>query len=243
MANPILNDNFGAGATVYEGDVMSINGTIQKTLLMLIMLIISASYTWGLTLQGFTDKAQVLGIAGSIAALISIVIMYFAKKTSWLWATIYSVGEGFFIGLISLMFEKAYPGIVIQAVGGTFAAMFSMLLLYRAGLIRCTEKFRAVMMTAIASVFLIYLIQFVASYFGRGIPQIFTASPVGIVFSCIVVVIAALGFIMDFNFIEQGANRLAPKYWEWMGAVGLMTSIVWLYIELLQLLAKLNDRN
>ncbi len=243
MSNPILNENFGANTTILEGETMSVNGTIQKTLLMLLMVVLSAGYTWGLTVQGFIDKAQLLGIVGSVVALIAIIVMYFSKKTSWIWASVYSIGEGFFLGIISYAFNKFYPGIVAQAVACTFASMFSMLMLYRAGIIKCTDKFRSIIMTAMLSVLLIYIIQFVASIFGRSIPQIFTASPIGIGFSCIVVLIASFGFIMDFDFIEQGAERMAPKYWEWMGAVGLMTSIVWLYVEMLKLLAKLNSRN
>jgi len=243
MKNPILNENFGANATILDGEVMSVNGTIQKSLIMLLTLVLSASYTWSLAVQGFTDKAAMLGMGGVIVALIAIIAMYFAKKASWIFATIYSVAEGFFLGYISLMFERVYSGIVTQAILCTFAAMFSMLLLYRAGIIKYTEKFRAIYMTAFFSIFLIYIIQFAASFFGRSIPQIFTASPIGIGFSVFVVVIASLSFIVDFNNIEIGAERMAPKYYEWLGAIGLMTSLVWLYVEVLNLLAKINSRN
>lgn len=243
MSNPILNENFGANTTILEGDTMSVNGTIQKSLIMLLTIVLSAAYTWGLSFQGFIDKAQMLGYGGAIVTLIAIIAMYFSKKASWIFAIIYSIAEGFFLGFISFLFERFYPGVVVQAVGCTFAAMFSMLMLYRAGIIKCTEKFRAIYMTALFSVALIYIIQFVASLFGKGIPQIFTASPIGIGFSVIVIAIASLGFIVDFANIELGAERMAPKYYEWMGAIGLMTSLVWLYVEFLRLLAKLNSRN
>lgn len=243
MSNPILNKNFGANATIIEGETMSISSTIQKTLIMLVMLIMTASFNWGLSVQGFADKASMLGIGGAIVAFIAIIAMYFSRKASGIFASIYSLAEGLFLGYISYFFEKFYPGIVVQAVGCTFATMFSMLLLYRAGIIKYTEKFRAVYTTLFLSIVLIYVIQFVASLFGRSIPQIFTASPIGIGFSCIVIIIATLGFIEDFGVIEMGAERMAPKYFEWMGAVGLMTSLVWLYVEFLRLLAKLNSRN
>ncbi len=244
MANPILNDNFASDIPIMESDVMSVNGTIQKSFFMLVMLVVSAAYTWTLALQGFVDKVNILGTIGAIAALVAVIIMNFVRgKASGVLATIYSIGEGLFLGMVSVMFQKVYPGIVLQAVIATFSVMFVMLALFKLEIIKCGERFKAFYMTALLSVLLIYAIQFVASWFGRSIPQIFTASPIGIGFSIIVIGIASFGFIMDFDFIKQGENRLAPKYYEWIGATGLMTSIVWVYVEILQLLAKLNDRS
>lgn len=244
MANPILNDNFASDIPIMESDVMSVNGTIQKSFFMLVMLVVSAAYTWTLALQGFVDKVNILGTIGVIAAFIAVIIMNFVRgKASGVLATIYSIGEGLFLGMVSVMFQKVYPGIVLQAVIATFSVMFLMLALFKLEIIKCGERFKAFYMTALLSVVLIYAIQFVASWFGRSIPQIFTSSPIGIGFSLIVIGIASLGFIMDFDFIKQGENRLAPKYYEWIGATGLMTSIVWVYVEILQLLAKLNDRS
>lgn len=244
MANPILNDNFASDIPIMESDVMSVNGTIQKSFFMLVMLVVSAAYTWTLALQGFVDKVNILGTIGVIAAFIAVIIMNFVRgKASGVLATIYSIGEGLFLGMVSVMFQKVYPGIVLQAVIATFSVMFVMLALFKLEIIKCGERFKAFYMTALLSVLLIYAIQFVASWFGRSIPQIFTASPIGIGFSIIVIGIASFGFIMDFDFIKQGENRLAPKYYEWIGATGLMTSIVWVYVEILQLLAKLNDRS
>lgn len=244
MSNPILNDSFASDIPLMESDVMTVNGTIQKSFFMLIMLVASAAYTWTLSLQGFVDKVNALGIIGAIVALLAVIIMNFTRgKAAGILATIYSVGEGLFLGMVSFIFQNAYPGIVLQAVICTFSVMFVMLALFKLDIIKCTERFRAVCMTAIFSVVIVYVIQIVASLFGRSIPQIFTASTIGIGFSLIVVAIASFGFIMDFDFIRLGANRLAPKYYEWLGATGLMTSIVWVYVEILQLLAKLNDRN
>lgn len=244
MSNPILNDNFASDIPIMESDVMSVNGTIQKSFFMLVMLVVSAAYTWTLALQGFVDKVNILGTIGVIAAFIAVIIMNFVRgKASGVLATIYSIGEGLFLGMVSVMFQKVYPGIVLQAVIATFSVMFVMLALFKLEIIKCGERFKAFYMTALLSVVLIYAIQFVASWFGRSIPQIFTSSPIGIGFSLIVIGIASLGFIMDFDFIKQGENRLAPKYYEWIGATGLMTSIVWVYVEILQLLAKLNDRS
>lgn len=242
MANPVFN-NFRSETRVIEGEPMTINGSITKTLILLGLVIVAACYTWWLLISGFTDKAHMFCIGGAIAGFILALIIAFSRgKHAAILAPIYALCEGFFVGGISAYFEAAYSGIVIQAVAGTFAALGSMLLLYKAGVIRCTEKFRAIIFTATMSIGIIYLIQIIASMFGRNIPQIFTASPVGIGFSAVVVIIAALNFITDFDFIERGAQSMLPKEYEWYGAFGLMVTLIWLYLEILRLLAKLNSR-
>ena len=140
------------------------------------------------------------------------------------------------------MFNQAYPGIVIQAVLATFAAMFSMLGLYRFNVIKCTDKFRSVVYISTISVAVLYLMQWIASFFNYSIPAIFGAGTIGIGFSLIVVGIAALNLILDFDFIEKGVQNMLPKEYEWFGAFGLMVTLVWLYLEILRLLAKLRER-
>ena len=243
MPNPIFNDNFVRSDVMSDSSTMSVQGTMMKSLIMITLIIISASHTWSLFAQGFVDKANALGVSGAIAALVAILVLYFTHKAAPVLSIIYSIGEGLFLGGISAMFEKFYPGIVTTAVFATFATMGIMLLLYSARVIRYTEKFRAVILTATLSVGVIYVIQIVASLFGRSIPQIFTASPIGIGFSAVVCLIAAFNFIADFGFIENASKSFSPKVYEWIGAVGLMTSLVWLYVEVLHLLAKLNDRS
>lgn len=243
MANPLFNENVTEQARVLEGEPMTINGAINKTLILLTCLFIAACYTWYLAFAGFSDKAQLLTVGGAIIGFILAMVIIFTRKAMHVLAPLYTVCEGFFLGGISAVYAAQYAGIVMQAVLATFAALFSMLALYRFGVIRCTEKLRAVIFTATLSVALVYLIQIIASFFGRGIPQIFTASPIGIGFSVIVVAIAALNLIIDFDFIERGAQSLFEKKYEWYGAFGLMVSLIWLYLEILRLLAKLNDRN
>ncbi len=243
MANPLFNENVTEQARVLEGEPMTINGAINKTLILLACLFIAACYTWYLAFAGFSDKAQLLTVGGAIIGFILAMVIIFTRKAMHVLAPLYTVCEGFFLGGISAVYAAQYAGIVMQAVLATFAALFSMLALYRFGVIRCTEKLRAVIFTATLSVALVYLIQIIASFFGRGIPQIFTASPIGIGFSVIVVAIAALNLIIDFDFIERGAQSLFEKKYEWYGAFGLMVSLIWLYLEILRLLAKLNDRN
>ena len=244
MANPILERSFSNEyERVIDEFAMTISGTISKSLILLGTILLSSMYTWGLYAKGFTDKAILLGSIGMIIALIAGLVVVFTRSVvSNVLSLVYSVGEGFVLGLISFIFESRYPGIVLTAVLCTFSAMAMMLLLYKIGLIRCTEKFRAVIVTATASVAIIYLIQIVASFFNRGIPQIFTSSPFGIGFSVIVCGIAAFNFIIDFDFIEQGERYKFPKIYEWIGALSLMFSLVWLYLELLRLFAKISSR-
>ena len=136
-----------------------------------------------------------------------------------------------------------YPGIVAQAVMGTFAVLFSMLILFRLGVIKCTDKFRSVTFIATASIAVIYLVDIIGHFFYYSVPLINTATNFGIGFSLVVILIAALNFVIDFDFIERGSQELFEKKYEWYGAFGLMVSLIWLYLEILRLLAKLSDRN
>ena len=243
MSNPILNENFLSGERVLEAEPMTINGAIQKTLILLALVVIAAFYTWSLVFSGFMDKAVILSFGGAIVGFVLALVISFTRgSTAPFLAPVYAICEGLFVGGISALFENQYAGLVIQAVAATFAAAFSMLILYRLNLIRCTEKFRAVIFTATMSVCVVYIIQIVASFFGRSIPQIFTASPIGIGFSALVVLIAAFNLIVDFDFIERGSENYLPKNYEWVGAFGLTVTLVWLYLEILRLLAKLNRR-
>lgn len=243
MANPILNENFVGQERVLEGEPMTINGAINKTFLMLALVIIPAVYTWSLVFSGFMDKALMLGTIGAVVGFIlALVISFTGGKTAPYLAPAYAVCEGCFVGGISALFEQQYAGLVIQAVAATFASAFAMLFLYRTGIIKCTDKFRAVILTATLSVAIVYVIQIIASLFNRGIPQIFTASPIGIGFSIVVVLIAAFNLIIDFDFIERGSQNYLPKNYEWVGAFGLTITLVWLYLEMLRLLAKIRER-
>ena len=243
MPNPILNRNFERECVI-DGDVMSINGAVLKSLFLFFTIVLSAGYTWYLALTGFADKVNLLMGGGFIAATISgLVAIWFKPKITPLLAMIYAVCEGFVLGGISVTFEAYYHGIVLSAIMMTFVVLGVMLLLYLTRLIRLTEKLWAVIFTATASIGVIYFIQIVASFFGRSIPQIFTSSGFGIGFSLFVILVAAFNLIVDFSIIEEGSNNRLPKMYEWVGAIGLMFSLVWLYIELLNLFAKMNSRN
>ena len=240
MANPILNDRFTQAEGVVNGQVMTVNGTLDKTFLLFLCAILPAFYTWNQFMSGFTDKAYMLTTIGAIVGFIFALIVSFTRNKFL--TPLYAMCEGLFLGGISAVFNAQYPGIVIQAVLGTFAAMFAMLGLYRIGAIKCTDKFRSIVFTATLSIAVLYLIQWIGSFFHYSIPAIFGAGTIGIGFSVLVVAIASLNLILDFDFIEKGTQAMLPKDYEWYGAFGLMVTLVWLYIEILRLLAKLRDR-
>lgn len=240
MPNPVFNQNAMTQERILDAEPMTVNGAINKTFILFALLLAGSFVVWSAFVQGYADKASMFMTVGAIAGFIAAIAYMFSRSTILAW--IYAVCEGLFIGGFSAMLEKAYPGIVIQAVSGTFAALFSMLFLYRIGAIKCSEKFRSVVIISTMSIAGIYLVDVIGMFFGMHVPAINTSSPIGIGFSVFVVIMASLNLIIDFDFIEQGAQRMMPKNFEWYGAFGLMVTLVWLYIEMLRLLAKLRDR-
>ncbi len=248
-ANPALNDRtfdqFGASFDTRErSDLMSLQGTVTKTGFLLIILVAAGAFTWKMT-----NQAQGMGpvmpwmIGGLIGGLIFGLITAFKPSVSPYTAPIYAAAEGLFLGAISAMFEQHYPGIVVQAVGLTFGTLAALLIAYTSGLIKPTENFKLGIMAATGGIMMLYLVSMVMNMFGgAGIGFIHSSGPIGIGFSVIVVIIAALNLVLDFDFIETGVERGAPKYMEWYGAFGLLVTLVWLYLEILRLLAKLRDR-
>lgn len=241
MANPILNENnFNPEERVIDGELMTVNGTIQVTAFLGLLLVASSAFVWSRFQAGFTDLTNMLMMGGAIVGLITGLIVSFTRNKFLI--PVYAVSEGLFVGGLSALFEKMYPGIVIQAIAATFAALFAMLALYRAGLIRCSDKFRSIIFITTASIAVVYLINFIGSFFGMHVPLINSSSLLGIGISVFVCIIAALNLIIDFDFIERGEQMMLPKDFEWYGAFGLMVTLVWLYVEILRLLAKFNER-
>lgn len=240
MANPILNDKFTEQERVLDSAPMTVDGTIQITAFLGLLVIAGAAFTWTRMTAGYTDLAMMLTAGGGIVAFILGLIVSFTRNKYLV--PVYAVSEGLFLGGISATFEASYPGIVSQAVAGTFAALFSMLILYRANVIRCTDKFRSIIFISTLSIAGIYLINFIGSFFHMQVPLINSSSTLGLAVSAVVCVIAALNLIIDFDFIERGAQNYLPKDFEWFGAFGLMVTLVWLYLEILRLLAKFQDR-
>lgn len=243
MSNPILNNNrFSVQENVLTEEPMTIQGTINKIFMLFVCLIAGSVISVHYLLSGNLPMAGMLMGVGALIGFILVLITCFNIRLSKYLAAPYALCEGFFIGGISSLFEAQYHGIVLQSIFATFAVLFVMLMLYKARFITYTEKFASIIKTGVLSIAAIYLIQLVASFFGRGIPLIFEAGPVGLLFSFIVVCFASFCLIQDFYFIEESSQRMLPKEYEWFGAMGLMITVVWLYTEILRLLAKLNSR-
>jgi uncharacterized YccA/Bax inhibitor family protein len=241
--NPALSIDTFRGMPSTRGDSMSLSGTVNKTMIMLILVIAGAFFTWNQALiQANNALLPILMIGGALGGLVVAMVTIFKKEWSPVTAPIYAVLEGLFLGGISSLLNQAYPGIVIQAVGLTFGVALSLLLVYRSGLIKVTDNFRLGIAAATGGIFLVYLVSFGMSLFGMQMPFIHESGLIGIGFSLFVVAIAALNLVLDFDFIEHGAASGAPKYMEWYGAFGLMVTLIWLYIEILHLLAKLQGR-
>ena len=238
-SNPALSNKVFQRVTSGEGS-MSIEGTVNKTGILLALVILSAGLTWNSTAAGGLSPLVILGgIGGFITALITI----FKQTASPITAPIYAVCQGLFLGGLSALFERQYPGIVTQAVGLTFGVAFCLLGAYKSGMIKVTENFRMGVAAATGGLFLFYMVTFILGLFGMQFTSIFGSSLLGIGFSLFVVGIAALNLVMDFDFIESAAEQGAPKYMEWYGAFGLMVTLIWLYMEILRLLSKLRGRD
>ena len=239
--NPVLrSDTFINRHTEVRTGTMTIMGTVNKTALCLLLLMTTAIFVWNLpSADPRTSMFMLIGVFGGlIAALITVFRQHLAPYTT----PIYALLEGLALGGISKFFETLYPGIVNQAVFLTFGTLAALLLAYRSGLIKPTENFKLGIAAATGGIFFIYLISFILGFFGINIPLIHGNSNFGILFSFGVVVIAALNLVLDFDFIEEGAEKGAPQYMEWFGAFGLLVTLIWLYLEILHLLAKLQSR-
>lgn len=239
--NPVLKaDTFSLAPALHESERMTLGGTANKTGLSLFILLIAASYIWN---RGPEDPSLPAWILVSVVAGFIVAMVTVFKKT---WAPIttpvYAAVEGLALGGISVVFEARYPGIVSQAVFLTFGTLAALLLAYRSGVIKATENFKLGVVAATGGIALLYLASFILGFFGMNVPLIHSSGTYGILFSAFVVVIAALNLVLDFDFIETGVERGAPKYMEWYGAFGLLVTLVWLYLEILRLLAKLQGR-
>ena len=249
-ANPALNSKvFGRTEGMVDSTVMTVQGAVLKTGFLTLLLGAAAVYTWNKTYQAQSmAEIQPWLWGGMIGGLVLALITIFVPRISPVTSPLYAIAEGLFLGAISAYFEMMYKGIAFQAVGITFCTLFAMLLLYTTGVIRATPAFQRGLMAATMGIMLVYLMTFVLTHFFKmEIPYVHQASLggsswYGIGFNLFVVVIAALNLVLDFNFIEQGAKRQAPKYMEWYAAFGLLVTLVWLYIEILRLLSRLRSR-
>lgn len=248
--NPALKEStfldLASGTVVRDdGSTMTLNGTVNKTGALLLLSVITAAFAWSqieFTPEGPTGAMPYLA-GGAIGGLVLALVTVFKKAWAPVTAPLYALVEGFFLGAISAMYNHLYQGIVMQAVLLTFGTLFALLFAYRSGLIKATENFKLGVVAATGGIFLVYLASMVLGFFDIQIPMIHESGMIGIGFSLFVVVIAALNLVLDFDFIESGVEHGAPKYMEWYGAFGLMVTLVWLYVEFLRLLAKLQSRD
>ena len=243
-ANPALNDAAFTGfGRADAGASMTIQGTVNKTIALLLLLVLSASWTWRLSSTPEGQQALLPWMLGGVfGGLVVALIVTFKKSWAPVLAPAYALLEGLALGGISSVFEGRYPGIVIQAVGLTFGTLFALLLAYKSGLIRATENFKLGVAAATGGIFVFYLVTMVLGFFNIRIPYIHESGFMGIGFSLFVVVVAALNLVLDFDFIEAGARQGVPRYMEWYGSFGLLVTLVWLYLEILRLLAKTRSR-
>ena len=240
--NPMFSDKT-FNETIIDVNVpkMTLQGTVNKVGISLILVLISAAYTWN---QYFTYGPSSIGgitIAGSLIGLVFALITIFKKTWAPITAPLYALAKGFALGGISAMYEAQFGGITIQAVTLTFATMFGLLFAYKTGIIKPDKNFMLMVFAGTFAIFALYLVNFIMMFFGTSIGFIHSNGLFGIGFSLLVVCIAALNLVLDFDYIEQGAENNAPKYLEWYGAFSLMVTLVWLYLEILRLLAKIRS--
>jgi uncharacterized YccA/Bax inhibitor family protein len=251
-SNPALGDktfrdlaNAGPSGILDQAGRMTLSGTVNKTGILLLCAIATAAWTWRMFLQSDGDASTVGGlmIVGLIGGFIVAMVTIFKQAWAPVTAPIYALLEGLVLGGLSAITNARYPGIGIQAVSLTFGTLFVLLLAYSSGVIKVTDKMRLGIVAATGGIAVFYLLQMVLGFFGVHFSTINGSGPVGIVFSLVVVAIAALNLVLDFDFIERGVSFGAPKYMEWYGAFGIMVTLVWLYLEILRLLSKMRSRN
>ena len=236
--NPVLTSKAFNIQSDYT-DKMTIEGTVNKTFLLLTIVMGSGYFAW----TNLYASMYLVFPAFFLSIVFAVLIIFNKKWISYL-APLYAICQGIAMGLISYVFNSLYDGIVITAISYTLCILFGLLSIYRLGLIKPTENFKLGVGAATSGIMMIYSVDLIMGYFGTGLPvmDVTNASMTSIGFSVFVIIIAAMNLVIDFDFIEEGVEKGAPKYMEWYGAFGLMVTLIWLYLEILRLLAKLNSR-
>ena len=246
LNNPALStkvlEQFGRPGQVSAGEAMTVEGTINKAGFLLLLVVVPATWVWSQVMRGGVDTAMPWMVGGVLGGFATALVTIFKKEWAPVTAPIYAALEGLAIGGLSALLEAQYHGIVLQAVGLTFSVMVAMLVAYRTGLIKVTDKFRMMVVAATGAIALMYVVTLVLAFFGTTVPFIHESGTAGIIVSLVIVAVAALNLALDFDFIEQAAGVGAPKYVEWYAAFGLMVTLIWLYLEILRLLGKVRRR-
>ncbi|MBN2778539.1 MAG: Bax inhibitor-1/YccA family protein [Bacteroidales bacterium] len=237
-SNPVLTNK--AFQVEAGNQTMTVSSAINKTIVLFLILVATASISWRLTAGG-SDLVYSLLWPSAILGFGIALVTIFAKKYSAITAPLYAAVEGFFLGAISMVYNFVYPGIIIQAVLLTMGIMGVMLFAYKTGVIKVTQKFRTGVLVATGGIAIVYLISFVMNMFGAQMPYIHDGGIIGIGISLFIVIIAALNLVLDFSFIDEVAKSGAPKYMEWYSAFGLMVTLIWLYLEIFRLLGKIRN--
>lgn len=252
-SNPALNSkSFGgfvgvdprtATSRPAETGAMTVQGTVDKTAILLAVTVFAAIWPWKLLFETRDFNVVVpFVMVGMIGGFVLALVTIFKKSWAPVTALLYAACEGLTLGGISAMFEIRYHGIAFQAMALTFGVLAVMLVAYKTKAIRATEGFKLGVIAATGAIVLVYLLSMVLGMFGVPMGFLNSSGPLGIGISLLVVGVAALNLVLDFDVVEQGARAGAPKYMEWYGAFGILVTLVWLYLEILRLLAKLNDR-
>jgi len=240
--NPVLKEKVFAGA-IPSGEAMTIQGTVNKTGLLLLFVVVTAAWTWGLSHSETPEAAYPWMLGGALVGFVIAMVTVFKQTWAPITAPVYALCQGLFLGGISAIFERSYPGIAMQAISLTFGVMFVLLLAYKFGIVRATRGFKLGVVAATGAIAVVYLVSMVANlFFHTQFSFLYSNSPLSIGISVVVVIIAALNLILDFDMIENAARMGAPKYMEWYGAFGMMVTLIWLYLEILRLLAKTRRR-
>lgn len=244
-SNPaLMSKAFSGFGLVAESQTMTVRGTVHKTLILLLLVLLPAVWTWRIFFHSGANPSSIqhfllLGLIGGLAFSVATI---FKRNWAPITAPLYAVSEGLLLGAISAIFEASYPGLVIQAVSLSMATLLVMLAAYQSKWIQATDQFKLGVVAATGGIALVYFISIILGFFGINVAFINGASWFSILFSVFVVGIAALNLIIDFDFIEKGSKGGLPKYMEWYGAFALMVTLIWLYIEILRLLSKINER-
>jgi uncharacterized YccA/Bax inhibitor family protein len=241
-SNPALRGDTFRPEGISYGDTMTMPGTVNKTGILLLCAIATSAWTWS-RFHTNPESVGALVLGGAIGGFIVALVTIFKKNWAPITAPIYALLEGLVLGSISALYEVRYNGIALQAVGLTFGVLIMLLIAYSSGVIRATEKFKLGVVAATGGIAIFYFAQFILGFFGIHFSTINGAGPIGIGFSVIVVIVASLNLVLDFDLIESGARAGAPKYMEWYGAFAVMVTLIWLYLEMLRLLSKVRSRN
>lgn len=242
MSNPVFSDStFERAGYSSNANSMTVNGSIMKTFILGLVFILT-SFAVIAYMPNYYGSLSTIITASAICAFVVGLIISFKPETAPVLSIVYAVLESIVVTVISILLNRQYNGIVFEAVTYTMIAFFTMLILYRLGVIRATETFKSVVITATAAIAISYVILFILSFFNIRPEWFYGNSTLSIAINAVIIVVAALNLILDFDFIEQGSSRNLPKYMEWYAAFGLIVTIIWLYLEILRILSKIKSR-